>query len=60
VDGDVILSFSRFGLTERELNVNLNPSSTADENAASSKYLMPYNANEGWNFLPSWDIAFLI
>ena len=35
VDGDVVLSFSRFGLTERELNVNLNPSSTADENGST-------------------------
>jgi hypothetical protein len=35
VDGDLVLSFSRFGLTERELNVNLNPSSTADENGST-------------------------
>jgi hypothetical protein len=35
VDGDVVLSFSRFGLTERELNVNLNPSGTADENGST-------------------------
>ena len=34
VDGDLVLSFSRFGLTERELNVNLNPSGTADENGS--------------------------
>ena len=35
VDGDLILSYSRFGLTERELNVNLNPGSTADENGST-------------------------
>ena len=35
VDGDVVISFSRFGLTERELNVNLNPSGTADENGST-------------------------
>jgi hypothetical protein len=34
VDGDLVLSFSRFGLTERELNVNLNPSNTPDENGS--------------------------
>ena len=31
VDGNVTLSFSRFALNERELNVNLNPSGTPDE-----------------------------
>ena len=35
VDGDLVLSFSRFGLTERELNVNLNPSGTPDENGST-------------------------
>jgi hypothetical protein len=35
VNGDLVLSFSRFGLTERELNVNLNPSGTPDENGST-------------------------
>lgn len=35
VDGDLVLSSSRFGLTERELNVNLNPSGTPDENGST-------------------------
>lgn len=35
VDGDLVLSFSRFGLTERELNVNFNPTNSPDENGST-------------------------
>ena len=35
VDGDVVLSFGRNGLTERELGVNLNPTSSPDENGST-------------------------
>lgn len=35
VDGKLILSFSRFALTERELGVNLNPAGSPDENGST-------------------------
>lgn len=39
VDGDLILSSSRFGLTERELNVNFNPTNSPDENGSTDSSL---------------------
>jgi len=35
VDGDILLSFSGFALTERELGANFNPSGTPDENGST-------------------------
>lgn len=35
VDGDIVLAYSRFGLTERELGANFNSSGSPDENGST-------------------------